>query len=193
MKAKKISLGTAQWGMVYGLSNLRGQTNNNEISKILSVAYSEGIKFIDTAMAYGNAEAVLGKHQLNSFSIITKTPKFVEKVITKFNADELIRIFKQSLKTMNCESCYGLLLHQKEDILKSGWENLVEAMNTLKSDGFVKKIGISIYDTSDIDLILYRLNPDIVQLPLNVLDQRVINDGTLLKYMLDQYFFRDCY
>ena len=39
----KIGLGTAQWGMQYGVSNTGGQTSSEEINRILEVAQCAGI------------------------------------------------------------------------------------------------------------------------------------------------------
>ena len=182
MEVKKLCLGTAQWGSSYGVSNTRGQTRSNEVTKILSLAYEKGINLIDTSSLYGDAETILGQNDLDSFSVVTKTLKIDKKIISKFDVDKLVRTFKSSLNKMNCESCYGLLLHHKNDILSSGGEYLAEALNILKSDGYVKKIGVSIYDTEDIEIVIDRINPCIIQLPLNVFDQRAIHDGTLLDF-----------
>ena len=36
MGINKLSLGSVQWGSSYGISNVYGQTNVNEVSKILN-------------------------------------------------------------------------------------------------------------------------------------------------------------
>ena len=182
MLANKLSLGSVQWGSSYGISNINGQTEANEVSKILNEARLKGIKLIDTATSYGTAESVLGNYDLNFFSIVTKTPSFEKSIVTKLDAEKLISKFKQSLKKLNIKSCYGLLLHHKKEIFKDGGENLIFALNELKSKGLVKKIGLSIYDSTKINEVVEKLKPDIIQLPLNVFDQRVIQDGTL-KYL----------
>ncbi len=182
MTVNKLGLGSVQWGSSYGISNGNGQTNSNEVSRILTKARSEGIHLIDTATSYGNVEDILGNHNLSFFSIVTKTPKFENNIITKSEADNLTFKFEQSLQRLNQSSCYGLLIHHKEDIFKNGSEYLIQALNELKFKGLVKKIGVSIYDSTDIDEVIEKLKPDIIQLPLNVLDQRVIQDGTL-KYL----------
>ena len=182
MLVSKLCLGSVQWGSSYGVSNTNGQTDANEVLKILNEARFNGIQLIDTATSYGTAESVLGNYDLNFFSIVTKTPKFEKNIITKLDAEKLINRFKQSLQKLNINSCYGLLLHHKEEMFKKGSENLIFALNELKSSGLVKKIGISIYDSTKINEVVEKLKPDIIQLPLNVLDQRVIQDGTL-KYL----------
>jgi aryl-alcohol dehydrogenase-like predicted oxidoreductase len=180
--ASKLCLGSVQWGSSYGVSNTNGQTETNEVLKILNEAHLNGIQLIDTATSYGTAESVLGNYNMNLFSIVTKTPKFEKNIITKLDAEKLINRFKQSLQKLNINSCYGLLLHHKEEMFKKGSENLIFALNELKSSGLIKKIGISIYDSTKINEVVEKLRPDIIQLPLNVLDQRVIQDGTL-KYL----------
>lgn len=182
MGINKLSLGSVQWGSSYGISNVYGQTNVNEVSKILNEARQKGIRLIDTATSYGNAEEVLGKHNLNFFSIVTKIPKFEKNIIFKSEVDNFVLTFQQSLKKLNQSSCYGLLLHHKDDVFKKGSEYFIQVLNDLKFRGLVKKIGVSIYDSKKIEDLIEKLNPDIIQLPLNVLDQRVIQDGTL-KYL----------
>lgn len=182
MKKNKLCIGTAQWGMPYGISNFRGQTKIKEVSKILSLACLENIKYLDTANSYGDAEKVLGSHELSYFSIITKIPKFKKNNFIKSDKGKIINLLKQSLKKLNCNSCYGLLLHHEDDLFKKGSEYLIEALNYLKSNGLINKFGISIYNTRNIDEILKKLKPDIVQLPLNIFDQRALNNGTL-KYL----------
>lgn len=179
MLVRKLCLGSVQWGSSYGISNTNGQTEPNEVLKILNEARLKGIQMVDTATSYGMAESVLGNYDLNLFSIVTKTPRFEKKIITKLDAEKLINEFKQSLQKLNIDSCYGLLLHHKEEIFKKGSEHLIFALNELKSSGLVKKIGISIYDSTKVNEVVEKLKPDIIQLPLNVLDQRVIQDGTL--------------
>ena len=56
----KLVLGTAQFGMDYGINNVRGQVTPDEVNEILSAAGNAGVEFIDTAYGYGNSEDVLG-------------------------------------------------------------------------------------------------------------------------------------
>jgi len=41
----KIGLGTVQFGMSYGISNIKGKTSTEEVSKILQLAKSKNIFF----------------------------------------------------------------------------------------------------------------------------------------------------
>lgn len=177
--ATKIGLGTAQWGMPYGVSNKLGQTPAEEIKRILKVAHSAGISLLDTASLYGNAEQSLGESDLSSYRVITKIPKFGNDPVLKADADELVHTFNASLRNLGLNSVYGLLMHDVNDIFAPNGSSLLDALEQLKSQGYASKIGISVYTSSQINKILDYFKPDIIQLPINVLDQRLIQDGTI--------------
>ena len=67
----KLALGTAQFGMDYGISNKFGKPSPDDITNILNFAESHGIKCIDTAPIYGNSEKLLGKNNPNIGQLIS--------------------------------------------------------------------------------------------------------------------------
>jgi len=178
----KIALGSAQWGMNYGISNTEGKPRTGEVKKILELAKKNGVDLIDTAYLYGDAESMLGKFNINSYRVVTKIPRLSKNKITTKVKKELLKTFKNSLQRMKLDRVYGLLIHNSDEIFLNGSEYLIEALNELKQEKLVKKIGVSLYDNDRIEAIISSLSPDIVQLPLNVFDQRFLKDGTL-KYL----------
>jgi len=176
---KKIGIGTAQWGSAYGISNRNGKVINKEISNILSIAQSRGVKIIDTAPTYGNAEKSLSEQNLHAFNIVTKIPKFSKSEITVNDIIKLNSRIEHFLSLLGASQIYGILVHDGSDIMAKGGEYICDTLCDLKERGLVKKIGVSIYDSKNLDNICTRLKPDIIQLPINVLDQRLIKDGTL--------------
>ena len=179
--ASKVALGSAQWGLIYGISNNHGITNNNELKKILEIASNSGISFIDTAFSYGEAESNLGNFDLNNFKVVTKIKKIDKKFISKSEIIELDNNFRISLQNLNLKKVYGLLFHSSEDLIKDGGHLLAKKMIELKKVGLVDKIGISIYQKSNLDYILEVFKPDIIQMPINIFDQKLYLDGTLKK------------
>lgn len=175
----KLGLGTVQWGLPYGVANAGGQTPRDEVSAILAEARRHGVRVLDTASQYGEAESVLGQNALDGFRIITKTPSFGTAEISAGQAGELSDSFRRSLARLSCERVYGLLLHRVDDLLAPGGDRLLHAMEALKAQGLVSKIGVSIYEGRQINAVLRLFRPDIVQLPLNVLDQRLLRSGHL--------------
>ncbi len=176
---RKLGLGTVQWGVDYGISNQVGMTAPDEVKKILSAAQQAGLRVLDTASLYGESETVLGANRLEAFKIITKTPRFDTHTIGDLHVEQMFSTFNRSLKKLEVESVEGLLIHNAQDILVDGGERLVAGMERLKGKGKVTKIGVSIYDGNQIDGLLRKFTPDLIQLPLNVLDQRLIHSGWL--------------
>lgn len=171
----KLGLGTVQWGTVYGVANRTGLTPADEVAQILAEARAAGVKTLDTAALYGVAEEVLGTHDLRDFRIVTKTPRLDARTGARQLADTLL----QSLEKLHVDSVYALLVHNADDLLAPGGEALVEAMRALQRDGNVRKIGVSVYAGEQIRALLQIFTPDIVQAPVNVLDQRLLLDGSL--------------
>lgn len=177
----KIGLGTVQFGIDYGISNISGKTRSPEVGRILSLARENGVRLIDTASMYGDSEEVMGRflEPGTDFNIVTKTPAFKTPMISREQASQLVDSFHQSLEGLGQESLCGLLAHHAADLLKEGGELLLEAMEALKFEGLLRKIGVSVYTGEEIDRVLDLFTPDIVQLPLNVFDQRLIHSGHL--------------
>ena len=174
----KLGLGAVQFGMNYGISNTEGQTTENELREILRVAKTRDLKVIDTAALYGSSEECLGRTLCSDhgFSIVTKTPKFQSCANP---AETLQRTFMQSLLRLNSTSVYGLLFHDADDLLSNSGGVLWAKARELKAQGLVSKIGTSVYTSEQIDRLLERYQLDLVQLPFNILDQRLLHSGHL--------------
>ncbi len=177
----KLGLGAVQFGTDYGVSNTNGKTPPLEVSRILALAKNNGVRFIDTASLYGESEEVVGRYVDTDFNIVTKSPVFNVPKISKEEASQLTGSLHRSLARLCQRPIYGFLIHHSADLLKEGGNLLLEAMEALKSEGFVQKIGVSVYTAEEIDCILNLFRPDIVQLPVNVFDQRLIFSGHLSK------------
>jgi aryl-alcohol dehydrogenase-like predicted oxidoreductase len=176
----KIVLGTAQFGLSYGISNNFGKIDQGMAKDILCYSKNKGVEYLDTAHLYGNSEEIIGKSVSPGYwKIITKTPVFSDKRIEDIHANHLRSSLNDSLNVMNQEFIEGLMIHNCEDLLKPGGWKLYEEMNNLKSYGFIRKIGVSVYSSDQIRRILDRYEIDIVQLPISIFDQRLINDGCL--------------
>jgi aryl-alcohol dehydrogenase-like predicted oxidoreductase len=72
-------------------------------------------------------------------------------------------------------------VHNAADLLTDNGSLLVETMLRLKEQGVVKKTGVSVYNGQQIDALLKKFTPDLIQLPMNVLDQRLLGSGHLTR------------
>ncbi|TNE86137.1 MAG: aldo/keto reductase [Gammaproteobacteria bacterium] len=173
----KLALGTAQFGLNYGISNCSGKVGKDEIIDILSLAKANGIQTLDTAIAYGDSETVLGGVGLGGWRVITKLPPFPEG---EDNVDCWVeKQMRESLERMCLESVYGILLHQPDQLFGGLGEAIRNSLARLKDKGLVEKIGVSIYQPNQLELINNVFEPDIVQAPCNVFDRRLIESGWL--------------
>ena len=165
----KLGLGTVQFGQAYGVSNARGQVSQNEVRAILARAAASGIRVLDTAANYGEAEAVLARQDTAPFRIVTKT------VSAKNGIDAVVARARQSARTLKADT---LLVHAAADLQDDA---LWPALQQLKAEGAFKRIGISVYAADDPGALAERFRPDVMQLPVSMLDQRLIKDGTLAR------------
>ena len=177
----KLGLGTAQFGFAYGITNKNGKVPEDEVAAILHIARTHNVDVIDTAATYGNSEEILGLH-LNSqdpFKIVTKTLPINRATLEKTDIEAIIDGFTGSLKRLKRPKAYGLLVHSSQDLMARNSESLMAELHELKRAGLVDNIGVSVYSGEEIDKIIARHKIDIVQLPINVFDQRLILSGHL--------------
>ena len=175
----KIALGTVQFGIDYGVNSVAGQVSSKEVKKIFSYAHSTNIGLLDTAPAYGNSEKILGRVNVSNFKVVTKTRHFDSLEINNNDVKLLNNDFHHSLKDLKQDSVYGVLVHNADDLLKPGSEKLFDQLKELKQAEKIVKIGVSVYDHIQLQSILDNFDIDLVQLPFNILDRRMIDNGVL--------------
>ena len=172
---EKLGIGTAQFGQRYGISNKFGKVSQSEAENILYLAKLNSIDIIDTAISY-NSESCLGNIGVKEYKVVTKLPPVPNDIK---NICEWIDVqIKSSLKRLRVNSVYGLLLHNSEDYKNS---ELREKFKSLKADKIIHKIGVSIYSPNELNNLPCENEIDIVQAPINLVDQRLVDSGWLKK------------
>ena len=179
----KIGLGTVQFGLEYGVANLKGRTPENEVASILCLAADNGIRLLDTAAGYGCSEEVLGRSipPGNEFFIVTKTPPLRSCESGDDFIERIRKTFLDSMEKLGRRPLYAVLTHRAEDLLSPYGERLMGTLLDWKRQGLVGKVGASVYDSQQIDAILARHPVEIVQLPISLLDQRLLASGHLAR------------
>lgn len=171
----KLALGTVQFGINYGIINKLGQVKKTEVSKIIESAKNENIDLLDTAITYGDSEKILGNIGVTGFKVVTKLPEF------PVNSLDFLPWVKNhinnSLKRLGLKNIYGLLIHQSKNLRGISSIKIRDILYQLKSEGLVKKIGVSIYNPDELKEITEKIKLDIVQAPINLIDQRMESSG----------------
>ena len=177
----KLGLGTVQFGLNYGVTNARGQTGLAEVKAILGEAADHGSTVLDTASLYGEAETVLGQALpgLPPFRVVTKTAHCPPELPTEQALAPIRQSLARSLERLGQPAVAGLLVHRVDDLLGPHGPALFELLQEFRAAGLVGKIGASVYTPDDIARLLARYPIELVQLPLNGLDQRALAAGSL--------------
>src|SRR5579863_5665772 len=175
--SSRIALGTAQFGAAYGIANTSGQASSESARAILDAARAAGVDTLDTAALYGASEAVLGEIGVGDFRVVTKLPGLPEDCedIGAWARAATIASFRR----LNVERLGGLLLHRPADLLGPRGEALFAALLALRSEGLVARIGYSVYSPDELEALVTRFRPDLVQAPYNVFDRRLAASGWL--------------
>jgi aryl-alcohol dehydrogenase-like predicted oxidoreductase len=175
----KFALGTAQFGQPYGIANKDGQVNEESIKKILSRAKEVGIDTLDTAISYGVSEYFLGKVGVEGWKVITKLPK---TPVDCSDIEEWVNNqMNGSLQRIGVKCVKAIMLHRPSQLLESKGQELWTAIQKLKYTGKIEKCGFSIYEPNELERLWKDFQPDIIQVPFNILDQRLKISGWLEK------------
>lgn len=171
----KLALGTVQFGLNYGVANTSGQVSSEVARDILQHAHQSGIDTLDTAIAYGESESVLGKIGVQPWKVVTKLPAVPDGCtdVTQWVQAQV----EGSLERMGIHSLHGLLLHRPGQLLEGIGAELIAALQSLKANGLASKIGISVYGPAELDALYGRYTFDLVQAPLNILDRSLVDSG----------------
>ncbi len=174
-----MTLGTVQLGMNYGIANEGGKPSLEKSFAILNEAVRGGINSIDTARAYGNSEEVIGAFLKESgakdLRITTKIPRYKgEGSLESY----VISSVEGSLERLGISRLSSVMLHAAGDLLEYG-DKIVSALEGLISRNYVEKVGVSVYTAQEIDCLLQYDALQVTQIPMSVLDQRLIACGAL--------------
>lgn len=174
----KLGIGAAQFGLDYGIANYGGRIAKSEAHAIIAQASHLGINTLDTAIAYGDSESVLGALNVGHWQVVTKlsgVPEGCSDVAAWIDKE-----IRQSLDRIQVNQLHGVLLHRPAQLLSGIGEDIYAGLRSIKACGLTKKIGISVYDTAELDQIFDIFDIfdfDLVQAPLNILDRRLVNSG----------------
>ena len=168
----RIVLGGAQLGLPYGILNGGETLSREEVARILDTAVDHGIDSIDTAIAYGQSESIIGETSQNRFNIISKLPPLPVDIS---NVSEWVHSQVQgSLSRLKCTSLDALLLHRPQDLTGAQGAELYAAIGSLMAEKMIHRFGVSIYSPEDLEGIIGTFDIHVVQAPLNVFDRRIL-------------------
>jgi hypothetical protein len=175
----RFCLGTSNFSVEYGLN--RKSLNREDVAEILNTAKDAGVTLLDTAISYGESENVIGEYGNREFSVVTKLPSLQG---SDLDVAWVIQQITDSIKRLNVESLYAVLLHAPLDLVGPSGSAIQRGLAWLKANGYVDRVGVSIYSPSELDQLDSLIELDVVQGPLNIFDRRIVESGWLERLAL---------
>lgn len=179
----KMTLGTVQLGMRYGVANQTGQPLLHAAFGLLQAAREGGVNAFDTARVYGESEAVLGKYfasnGLEDTIVVTKFRIDANSGVSPVEVErQVVCSVETSLEQLGLESLHFLLAHNPDDLVQYGGA-VNRALKSLQHRGLVGHTGASVYTAQQVDAILAQPWHTAIQIPINALDTRLVRGGHL--------------
>ena len=182
LKISKMTLGTVQLGLNYGVNNTSGKPSEEKSFAILDAAFEGGVTMLDTSDDYGNSEEVIGKYlKLNPdkhFDICTKfkvTPESAKDMYKSLRTSAEL-----SARKLSVDRIPIFMSHTEKNFIDYG-ENLIAALDKLKKEGLIINAGISLSNKDAFERIIESGGFDAVQIPMNILDNKQIRNGLVKK------------
>lgn len=168
-----ITLGTAALGMDYGVIAPTKRPGDATVQVLFDRAWTLGVRSIDTARGYGDAEGRIGvwcRRSGHAPFIVTKIPALPDQS----NAAFIKRSLQASFVALGVERVELCLLHRAGDLLRPG---VAEQLRVLTSEGLIGGFGVSAYEMDEIEAALDVEGVAALQAPASLLDRRLIDGG----------------
>lgn len=183
----ELELGTANFGVPYGITNEGEPLTNFEIDSILQYCIDKSIKSIDTAIGYKDSHKRLMESNVSMKDF---------KITTKFSLTEIGNPNKLLAKLISEISNFGIakferiLIHDdiRNESLSFKKINLV--LDEILKQGLANQVGISCY--SEDSLVIAALNLPAVncfQIPYNICTRNQFNESNLKQLSDNGYSF----
>ena len=177
-----LCLGTVQFGMDYGIRKQKRPLLAESVA-MFDYAMQNGINTFDTANAYGLAEEIIGvwiakkSSSRNNIHIISKAmPNLVDGLPPENYYSVIKENLLQSLSRMKTDFLDAYLLHSARYVFN---DTIIAALMRLKKEGYVKAIGVSVYEVEEANHGISHPDIDMIQLPYSIFDQRMLHGGVL--------------
>lgn len=174
-------LGTVQLGVPYGAASGR-MPADEEASAILASAASLGVTHLDTARAYGQSEARIGRALAHGLSekvrVVTKIRPLTDVPLDAepmWAREAVNASIATSMGTLRVSAVDAVLTHRAVDWLR-GNGAVADTLDDLVRDNRAKSVGVSLATPAELIDVLADGRVTYIQLPFNLLDRRWLAD-----------------
>ena len=177
LQVSEISLGTVELGMDYGIPVQGEQRRPSEAdaARTLNCALDLGINLIDTAQAYEESEAIIGralKSRRNEYILATKISSLSWEGYTSKKLQEQVEAsITESLRALQTDIIDLLYIHNATpELIQCG--EIVEIMQRAREAGYAHFIGTTTYGEAAPLAVLEDGHFDCIQVAYNLLDRQ---------------------
>src|SRR3990170_3419142 len=175
-KISRLTLGTAQLGMSYGVVNTARDIGMDDADAVLDAAWNAGITCFDTARVYGESEARIGMWMARRNDA---SPVLVSKIPPLDGPDDTEAIeesFARSTAALGVDHIDGLLCHRASDLSRP---SVRASLESLLADGRIERFGVSVYSSEQLFSAIKIDTVGIVQLPLSLANPKLLHEGAV--------------
>jgi len=176
LRVSEISLGTVEIGIDYGLSanGPAARPSEAEAFLLLHRALNLGINFIDTARAYGDSEAIIGRSLKERRTDFVVCSKVQVQPIQPFDAlrRNMIDSVETSLRLLSTDFVDIMMIHSASAEVVA-CEEITTVLGELRNQGRLRWIGVSVYSEGAALAAIHSGRYDCVQVAYNALDRGV--------------------
>lgn len=170
---QSLVLGTAQWGLDYGVTNSEGRLSDLALLDLCAAARETGISSLDTANVYGDAEERIAQ-MAQDFTVVSKVS------CAGLAPEGVLESVRATVKRVGRGFLDGCLVHDWPSLTPSERKAAATGLSLAREEGLIRLIGVSGYEADDFRAALEVFpSMDLAQGPLNALDQRLISSGVL--------------
>lgn len=174
---EKIAVGTAQFATPNTGVDARGRPIARELEATLKLAIQAGVTSVDTAAAYGEVEALIGRLAPRTHPLCVT----VRALSPVGGAAAVEAAARASLRKLGLSRAYAVVVGSGEDLLGPEGPSLWRRLRGLQDEGLFEKVGVSLKAEDAPVALARRFRPDLVQAPLSLLDQRLVANGDLAR------------
>lgn len=183
LSVSALALGTVELGMDYGIATPGdfGRPAEAEAIRIVHAALDAGINLIDTARAYGESEAILGKAlQGRRDHVVLATKVALHRPDGSLPTGDVLRshmltTLETSLRLLQIDHVDIWQIHLVDEAVLAQHETIAAAFATARRSGKVRFSGGSFYGATTPWAALALDLFDVMQVTYSVLDQRLVD------------------
>ena len=176
-----VTLGTAQFGMNYGITNRTGRPKDSEIASILDTAIRAGVTCLDSARAYGDSELRIGqilpdsiKNFIKIVSKLTPMGNLLDDALEHEVYSNVDASVFQSCRDLRRDHVDIMMFHRSTDMFR--WKGAaITRLEHHLNEGVIRALGVSVYSPEEAIKCIQDDRITHLQIPFNILDSRWLN------------------